>query len=212
MGALLSALTADSRALAVHLVTVAEYRRFIESGGYLVAELWDDAGWHWRNAAHDDGPVVGPRFWGDPQWAAFFEAERPIVFVSWFEARAYCRWADRRLPREQEWEAAVRGRDGRLFPWGDAWAPGRVGNRGVGDRITWPIGSWPQSVGPFGHHDLVGNVWQLCLDPYADGSTSKAARGGAWSAPNHQCRADARNGFKPDGRHSHVGFRTAALP
>ena len=196
----------DVDGLSVHLVTVAEFQAFMVDGGYHDEDLWSDKGWSWR--AHES--VVAPRFWGDRQWERFYTSDRPIVFVSWYEADAWCRWAGRRLPTEAQWEAAVRGDDGRLFPWGDRWEDGRVGNRGVGERITWPVGSWPMAVGPRGHHDLVGNVWQLCADRWEEGADSRAARGGAWSAPNHQCRADARNGFKPWGRHSHVGFRTAA--
>ncbi len=191
-------------------VTVARYALFVDAGGYDDEELWDDEGWAWRS----ENAILTPRWWEeqDPHWARFLTPDRPIVGVSWYEARAFCRFAGRRLPSEAEWEAAARGPEGRLYPWGDSWEPERAGNRGKGPRLTWPVGSFPAAEGPFGHHDLVANVWQWTSDPWPDpSSSSMAARGGAWSARDEHCRSDHRNAYEKDGRWSHVGFRTVAL-
>lgn len=99
---------------------------------------------------------------------AFRGPARPVVGVSWHDARAYCTFVGKRLPREAEHERAVRGDDGRRFPWGDD-PPSR-------DRTVFAqehpedVATRPAGRGPYGHDDLAGNVWEWmedAYDPYA---------------------------------------------
>ena len=117
-------------------VTNAEFAAFVEGGGYGAREFWSDAGWAWRQRHNAERPVYWlPKrdgVWTVRRYRAPEELSphAPVVFVSWFEADAWCRWAGRRLPSEVEWEAAAVGEpapDGarladvrRRWPWGDA--------------------------------------------------------------------------------------------
>lgn len=90
--------------------------------------------------------------------------KQPVSSISWFSARAYCAFVGKRLPTEAEFEKASRGPDGRLYPWGNT-PPGP--HRAVfGQSITADVGTHPSGDGPYGHHDLAGNVWEWMEDVY----------------------------------------------
>ena len=103
--------------LADRLVSNGDYRAFIEDGGYQRPELWMSEGWAMRT----ERQWKAPRYWRQAQsgeqqaWAWEFtlagrcplEAHRPVRHLSWFEADAYARWAEARLPTEAEWEMAA---------------------------------------------------------------------------------------------------------
>ena len=109
----------------------------------------------------------------------------PVTWVSLEDARAYAKWAAKRLPHEWEWQLAAQGTDGRLFPWGNFWQPTNVPTPVIGRVMTGPdpVDAHPQGASNYGVMDMVGNVWQW-TDEFTDDHTRAAIlRGGEYYQP-----------------------------
>ena len=156
--------------LAAYPVTVAQYRPFVDSGGYLERRFWTSGGWEWRVKNH----IVSPGEWFDllPD-----HENQPVTHVSWYEAVAYCRWLTEvsrevglidvgetvRLPTEAEWEWAARGRERLRWPWGDEWRDGACNSAEAEIHAITAVGAFPSGVNWTQNvWDLAGNVSEWC--------------------------------------------------
>jgi len=130
----------------------------------------------------------------------FPRAEQPASFVSWSDAKTYCEWRGKRLPREAEFERAIRGDDARRFPWGNEEPTKSRAVYGTGAPAD--VGTHPLGRGPFGHDDLAGNVWEWMddfYDPFAYTRPGAAeGRPGTCDeilAAQNQLRKERKQGF-----------------
>lgn len=152
-----------------------------------------------------------PAYW--PASGLVSRDQKPVVGVSWSEAAAYCHHYGKRLPTEQEWEKAVRGKDGQKYPWGNEEPTGRhvnynESNKDVND-YGGLINEWFLEGGksPYGIYDRAGNVWEWTSSDYDSGQ--KVLRGGSWFYQAFYWGSTDRLGETPDSRDSDFGFRCA---
>ena len=175
-------------------VTNSQFERFVRDGGYRNEAHWSDKGWKWLQQAQ----VTEPIYFHDHRFDA---PNQPVVGVSWWEAKAFCRWAGGRLPSEQEWESAARGREAREYPWDGPWKDGICNTLESGLGGTSPVGLFPRSrQADFSLEDLAGNVWEWV-------SGERLLRGGSWNDETGVARAAFRYLNYPVGRSSTIGFR-----
>jgi len=167
--------------------------------------------------------------------------DQPVVGIDFFDAWAYAKWAGLALPTEAQWEKAVRGTDGRQYPWGnespelpDGRYRANYNQRKVlggldtdGYRYTSPINAFERSVGPYGLLDGAGNVWEWTRAFYEPGYYANmprknppgpplgmyvTIRGGSWKFPSHDMRCASRKKMGLDDQKKDIGFRCVLEP
>jgi formylglycine-generating enzyme required for sulfatase activity len=155
--------------------------------------------------------------WGKCNAGAVGKENHPINCLDWFRAKAFCHWAGRRLPTEEEWEYAARGTDGRRFPWGDSKpGPQLCWEARPGTEGTCPVGTYPKGNSPFGLLDMSGNVREWTSSYYSEEYTAKRSsfirvvRGGSWFSEDlAHGRASSRDGIDPCLSFDYLGLRCA---
>jgi formylglycine-generating enzyme required for sulfatase activity len=148
-------------------VTNAEFKAFLDATHYRPK---DDLNFlkDWKNGAIPAG------------WE-----NKPVTWVSIEDARAYAKWAGKRLPHEWEWQFAAQGTEDRVYPWGNTWDAKAVPEPDPGRTMRGPdsVDAHPSGASPYGVMDMVGNVWQW-TDEYVDDHTRGGIlRGGSYYQP-----------------------------
>ncbi len=145
----------------------------------------------------------------------------PATPISWQNAKAYARWLRSitgeyySLPNEEEWEMAAKGTDGRLYPWGNSPPTDQHGNISINSHrsSTTVVGSHPLNSSPFGCIDMIGNVWEWCLDEIDELGEAHIMRGGSCVNDETYCNCNSRCYESPsDKRVLYAGFRLIYLP
>ena len=193
-------------------ITNAQYAAFVAATGWRAPDV-DPETWAGYRLVHPYGRTRR-HAWSDGRPPAG-RADHPVVLVSHADARAYASWLSQitgrtwRLPAEAEWEKAVRGTDGRAFPWGETWDPARANSHDQGPFDTLPVGRFPQGAGPFGLLDGSGQVFEWTATPSGQGRF--VVKGGSWDDSGCGiCRPAARHGRPAEIKHILIGFRLVA--
>ncbi|MEW6619733.1 MAG: SUMF1/EgtB/PvdO family nonheme iron enzyme [bacterium] len=137
-------------------VTNEQYERFMKETGHRAPKYWD--------------------------WPQFNGKRQPVVGVGWEDAKAYCEWAGKRLPTEDEWEKAARGTEGWIWPWGNTPDEGNFNGREQANYGPVNVGCFPSGNSPYGISDMAGNVWEMTSGIWWKGKdkTMHTMRGGSF--------------------------------
>ena len=175
--------------------------------------------------------VKGRKMPEQPEWN---KNNHPVVNVSWHDAKAYAKWAGKRLPTEAEWEYAAREavKDVRFGNGNDIADPSEINFNGSSEhkesysvsgdyrQSTTPVGSFTPNA--WGLYDMSGNVWEWCADRYDEnyymrspelnpkGPSSGAyrvLRGGSWLNIPMNLQCALRSWLAPQLRYNYIGFR-----
>lgn len=241
----------------IHTVTNDDFARFVDDTGYRTeSEVFGYSAVFHLAFSGDEADILG-RPPQTPWWLGVAGADwrhpggrhssldgigdHPVVQVTWNDAQAYCRWSERRLPTEAEWEYASRGGlDGARYPWGDELMVDGDWNCNIwqgdfptantledGYLTTAPARHYEPNA--YGLYQTVGNVWEWCQDWYdpayydrspasspagPEAGNQRVLRGGSFLCHDSYCnryRNSARSQNTPDSAMSNAGFRTVAL-
>jgi formylglycine-generating enzyme required for sulfatase activity len=198
-------------------VTNAQFAQFMNVAGVQARD-----GQRWYDV--DDGDARIHQRNGKWQADRGFE-NHPVAEVSWHGAAAYCRWLNKRLPTEAEWEKAARGTDARKYSWGNDPPDRTKAHFAAGWNDTRPVGSFPDGASPYGLLDAAGNGWEWVSSLYLpypydakDGredmtrSDVRGTRGGGHDSSAEELTTTNRGrnvSRNPRSGHHNIGFRCA---
>ncbi len=203
----------------IYPVTNAQYKKFVDENPEWQKERISSKYYHCNYLQH----------WNRNNYP-HGKGDHPVTYVSWYAAMAYAQWTGKRLPTESEWEKAARGGlTGLRYPWGNLIDSNKA-NYGREFEGTTPVGHYVANS--YGLYDMVGNVWEWCLDEYnpyknfsrrnrtacaddikrtvsnfTNAKTSRVLRGGSWYVDAERLRIAYRFRMPPTNLNYGSGFR-----
>jgi formylglycine-generating enzyme required for sulfatase activity len=171
-------------------------------------------------------PPGRPNAFNDPNLGSY-----PVLWVDWYQASTYAKWAGKRLPSESEWEWAARAAQPSRYPWGELWEDGVANAMGALGQDRWggpsPVASFPANA--WGLYDMLGNASEWVEDRYhrnywdapkddrpwtqmtgGPAEPRRVLRGGGHHLPPARLRVSYRDDRAPSGFNRATGFRCAA--
>jgi len=222
--------------IAKYAVSNQQYLEFVEDRGYQKERYWSNEAWAWRKKENLQHPVYWKHDSGGQwyekqfdQWV-LLEFNHAVIHVSWYEAQAFCKWSNRRLPSEAEWEFAAAYDPAKeqknIYPEGNELNHCHA-NLDCVNLGTTDVTAYPEGDNAFGCRQMYGNVWEWTVStfiPYPGFSPdwyreysqplferTKVLRGGAWTTRSRMLRCTLRNYYGPDRNDVFAGFRTCAV-
>jgi ergothioneine biosynthesis protein EgtB len=201
-------------------ITEYQFLQFILEGGYENKIYWTEESWKWIKSKN----IYCPIYWSLDN-LKYRETNYPVCNISWYEAKAYCKWAGYRLPTESEWECVASNYGRYKYPWGDKMDSSYCNlNYTINGPLEINDNRLNKEQSYTGVKQLIGNVWEWCEDsiyPYNGFSIDplyrelsypyygfkKICRGGSFAVPDYLIHSSYRNSQMPDCRLQFIGFR-----
>ena len=214
-------------------ITNKQFMSFVEETGFITDAEKPQAGFGGPGGAVFSFPTPQNRSWWrfveganwkhpeGPDSTIKGKELHPVVQVTLNDAKAYAKWAGRRLPTEEEWEFAAKAGSDFIYVWGNELTPNEeekantwqgafpienTEDDGFGSRA--PIGCFEPNK--FGLYDMIGNVWEWTETEW-ENKQSHVIKGGSFLCAENYCRryrASARQGQESNFPTNHIGFRT----
>jgi len=203
-----------------NLVTNAQFKKFMEETKYVTDAEKERAGMvrigqRWKK--------VEGASWKMPDGMTSIEGkdDYPVSQISYNDALNYCKWANKDLPTEAQWEKGARGPDGNEYPWGNTEPNNTTANFDNLIGSTSKSGSFEKGQSLYGLLDMAGNVYQWCKDGYGTGpraesnpagpesGTERVIKGGSFIESMESLRSANRDRYEPGYSSFLFGFRCA---
>ncbi len=218
-------------------VTVGQWKQFVKETGYVTDGEKRGESWVYQGPGKSYAPMKG-KSWKDPNFGELPKDNDAVCCISWNDAVAFCGWLTEgerkagrlpaglevRLPTEAEWEYACRAGTQTKWWWGETKekGQGRLNWSGKDDGYEFvaPVDSFgARGRNRFGLADMLGNVWEWCLDEYdatqaheeyyQGNPGARVLRGGSFFNSPAYGRCASRHGTNPANSYGNYGFRVA---